>query len=116
MARHVNDKEEVRKKSLFIGEVPVMANNAASASVVNGTYSAGLSLTGQLNYYGSMGYTIINTGGAFGVTTETKPIDPDLNKPYSRAALRKLEKLAAGPLDDEAPEDESKFMDWLNSD
>lgn len=35
---------------------------------------------------------------------------------YPRQVIRKLEKIASGPLDPTAPVEEKPFMDWLNSD
>lgn len=55
-----------------------------------------------------------NAVGAYTVASlEEIPSEP---KRYPRRVIRELEKLAEGPLDAAAPEGETEFMDWLNSD
>ena len=40
----------------------------------------------------------------------------DFSSGYLPETIKKLEALANGPLDDDAPEGERELMDWLNSD
>jgi hypothetical protein len=81
--------------------------NSGSSTVVN-TMSTMMPSTG-VEYHG----VLASAGGGYVLAPAGAQNEP---KQYSRAVLRKLEKLASGPLDDAAPEGESEFMDWLSRD
>jgi hypothetical protein len=82
--------------------------NSGTSTVVN--YMTTFAPSSGFDYHG----IVTTTGGGYALASVgQKPTEP---AQYSRAVLRRLERLAATPLDDTAPEGEREFMDWLHSD
>jgi hypothetical protein len=83
-------------------------------------FNSGTSVIPMNDAYASAGYIeVSNTGGsayAFMAAAAKAPDQKPKPKQYPRQVLRKLETIASGPLDHDAPVDEKEFLDWLNSD
>ena len=86
--------------------------NSGTSTIVNNGMSTLTPSTGfALDYFGFVGAT----GAAFAAAPTATPTSEQAQQ-YPRHILRKLEKLAAAPLDDAAPDGEREFTDWLHSD